>query len=78
MSRVANNPLELPGGVEVKLDGSDLTVKGTKGTLELALVDGIRVQLDDKVLTVGYEGEQLKAMAGTTRASPSTSRSMNA
>ena len=31
MSRVANNPVSLPGGVEVKIDGGDLTVKGTRG-----------------------------------------------
>jgi large subunit ribosomal protein L6 len=30
MSRVANNPVQLPSGVEVKLNGSDLTVKAAK------------------------------------------------
>jgi large subunit ribosomal protein L6 len=68
MSRVANNPVELPRGVEVKIDGSDLTVKGSKGTLQLSLVAGVRVSQDDNVLTIGYDGEKFKAMAGTTRA----------
>ncbi len=36
MSRVANNPVELPKGVEVKLDGRALTVKGGKGSLVLS------------------------------------------
>ena len=67
MSRVANNPVQLPSGVEVKLNGSDLTVKGSKGTLELSLVDGVQVNQDDNVLTIAYD-EQSKAMAGTTRA----------
>ena len=37
MSRVAKNPIPLPKGVEFKLDGNDLTVKGGKGTLQLSL-----------------------------------------
>lgn len=68
MSRVANNPVELPRGVEVKLDGSDLTIKGSKGALQLSLAAGIKVSQDDNVLTINYEGDQFKAMAGTTRA----------
>jgi large subunit ribosomal protein L6 len=68
MSRVANNPVELPRGVEVKLDGNDLTVKGSKGALQLSLAAGIQVSQDDNVLTINYEGDQFKAMAGTTRA----------
>ena len=67
MSRVANNPVELPSGVEVNLNGSDLTVKGGKGTLELSLVEGIQVSQDDNVLTIAYDSDKFKAMAGTTR-----------
>jgi len=68
MSRVANNPVELPKGVEVKLEGSDLSVKGSKGTLQLTLVEGVQVNQDDNVLTIAYDGDKFKAMAGTTRA----------
>ena len=68
MSRVANNPVQLPSGVEVKLNGSDLTVKGSKGTLELSLVDGVQVSQDDNALNIAYESDKSKAMAGTTRA----------
>ncbi len=68
MSRVANNPVQLPNGVEVKLDGNDVSIKGSKGTLQLSLVEGVRVSQDDNVLTIAYDGEKLKAMAGTTRA----------
>ena len=68
MSRVANNPVELPSGVEVKLSGSDLTIKGGKGSLELTLVEGIQVNQDDNVLTIAYDSDKSKAMAGTTRA----------
>ena len=68
MSRVANNPVQLPSGVEVKLNGADVTVKGSKGTLELSVVDGIQISQDDNVLTFLYESDKFKAMAGTTRA----------
>jgi large subunit ribosomal protein L6 len=68
MSRVANNPVELPSGVEVKIDGREVTVKGGKGSLELSLVEGVQVSQDDNVLTVAYEGDKSRAMAGTTRA----------
>ena len=68
MSRVASNPVQLPSGVEVKLDGSDITVKGGKGSLELSLVEGIQVSQDDNVLTFTYDSDKLKSMAGTTRA----------
>ena len=68
MSRVANSPVTLPSGVEFKLDGRDITVKGGKGKLELTLVEGIQVNQDDNVLTIAYEGDKFKAIAGTTRA----------
>ncbi|MFK7976642.1 MAG: 50S ribosomal protein L6 [Halioglobus sp.] len=68
MSRVANNPIELPSGVDVKVAGSDVTVKGGKGSLELALADGIELKQEDNTLTLSYGNDKLKAMAGTTRA----------
>ncbi len=68
MSRVASNPVQLPSGVEVKLDGRDLSVKGSKGTLALSLVDGIQVNQDDNALIFDFDNDKFKAMAGTTRA----------
>jgi large subunit ribosomal protein L6 len=70
MSRVAKKPIELPKGVEFKVDGSTVTVKGAKGSLSLDLRDGIGVEQDEQNLTVKMEedGRKLVAMAGTTRA----------
>lgn len=68
MSRVAKNPIELPKGVDVELNGNDVTVKGGKGTLVLALTQGIELSQDDGVLSVSYAKDALSAMAGTTRA----------
>ena len=67
MSRIANSPVELPSGVDVKIDGSALTVKGSKGSLELSLVEGVQVSQGDKVLNTDYDNASAKAMAGTTR-----------
>jgi large subunit ribosomal protein L6 len=68
MSRVAKDPIPLPKGVEVKLDGSDLTVKGGKGSLSLSLSEGIEISQEDNVLSFSYSNANLGAMAGTTRA----------
>jgi large subunit ribosomal protein L6 len=68
MSRVAKDPIQLPKGVEIKLNGSDLTVKGGKGSLALSLSDGIQISQDDNVLNLSYSNSQLGAIAGTTRA----------
>jgi large subunit ribosomal protein L6 len=68
MSRVAKDPIQLPKGVEVKLNGSDLTVKGGKGTLALAIANGLELKQDDNVLSLSYVSDNLSAIAGTTRA----------
>jgi large subunit ribosomal protein L6 len=68
MSRVANNPVTLPSGVEVKLEGQDLSVKGTKGTLQLTVHDDIEVKQEDSTLTFSAGDSGNVAMAGTTRA----------
>jgi len=61
MSRVANNPIALPGGVEVKLDGSNVTVKGGKGSLGLSLAEGIEIKQEDNELQLSYANDKLKA-----------------
>ncbi len=68
MSRVANNPIELPSGVEVKLNGSEVTVKGGKGSLEYSLSEGVSLSQDGNVVSVAYDNDSMKAIAGTTRA----------
>jgi large subunit ribosomal protein L6 len=70
MSRVAKTPVAIPSGVEVKLDGSLLTVKGSKGTLSLAVHNTVDVAQDAGVLNFASKDGQKTgwAMAGTTRA----------
>ncbi len=52
MSRKASVPIELQSGVEVKVDGRNITVKGPKGTLSRELMDGIEVSVKDNQITV--------------------------
>jgi large subunit ribosomal protein L6 len=67
MSRVAKSPVNVPKGVEVTLNDRALSVKGGKGSLSLALTDGIQVVQEGEELTVSYDSDAHKAMAGTTR-----------
>ena len=68
MSRVANSPVILPKGVDIKIEGLNLSVKGGRGTLDLTLTDGVGVNVEEDVATITYEGDSHRAMAGTTRA----------
>ncbi|WP_251979096.1 50S ribosomal protein L6 [Salinicola avicenniae] len=69
MSRVAKYPVKLPSGVEVKLDGDQLSVKGSQGTLELTVHSDVKITQEDGQLTFA-PSEQAKswAMVGTFRA----------
>lgn len=69
MSRVAKNPIKLPQGVEVKIDGQRVAIKGSKGALEHELHDLVTVAVEDGVLTVRpqEESQQAWALSGTTR-----------
>lgn len=69
MSRVANNPIALPKGVEVTL-GDAISVKGPLGSLSRAMSSDVAVALNDGVLTFAPVGESIRAnaMAGTVRA----------
>jgi large subunit ribosomal protein L6 len=68
MSRVANNPVTVPNGVEVKLDGRDLSVKGSKGTLTMTVDAAVEVTHEDNTLTFAAKSPRDVAMSGTTRA----------
>ena len=69
MSRVAKKPVDLPQGVTATIGADQVTVKGAKGSLSLALQHGITVVQKDKHLEVqpgATEGAQ--ALAGAARA----------
>lgn len=70
MSRVAKNPVNLPSGVEIKIDGRKVSVKGSKGNLEHEVHELIEVSVEAGVATVKpvQESQKAWALAGTTRA----------
>ena len=47
MSRIGKQPVSIPAGVEVNIDGQKLFVKGPKGTLELAVAEPISLSRND-------------------------------
>ena len=70
MSRVANSPVELPKGVEVTLGSAEISVKGSKGTLAMAINSQVEIAKDENVLTFAPRSKETfaRAMSGTTRA----------
>jgi large subunit ribosomal protein L6 len=69
MSRIGRLPVDLPKGVETKLDGSRLTVKGAKGTLDLDVHPDMAVVLEDGQIRVERPSDQKdhRALHGLTR-----------
>jgi large subunit ribosomal protein L6 len=70
MSRVAKNPIKLPAGVTVSLEGNQIHVKGSKGSLDRVLHDAVTIKLEDNVLYFESQKdvESSNALTGTTRA----------
>lgn len=70
MSRIAKQPVVLPKGVEVKQDGQQLNIKGSKGATDFVVHSGIKVEQADGALRVSNVGtkQELVALAGTVRA----------
>lgn len=68
MSRVANNPVRLPSGVDVTLSGGSVSVKGPKGTMSLNIHPSVEVVQEDGALQFKARERKAVAMAGTMRA----------
>ena len=69
MSRIGNKPINVPDGVEVKIDGQNITVKGPKGTLEREIHKNMKVTLENNVITVERPDDQKenRSLHGLTR-----------
>ena len=69
MSRIGNKPITVPDGVEVKLDGQKLTVKGPKGTLEREIHKNISVSIEGNVIKVTRPNDEAinRSLHGLTR-----------
>jgi len=70
LSRVGRAPIAVPAGVDIKIDGTQVTVKGPKGTLENEFHPDMKLNLNDGVITVERPSDQKehRALHGLTRA----------
>ncbi|MFQ5659554.1 MAG: 50S ribosomal protein L6 [Gammaproteobacteria bacterium] len=70
MSRIANNPISIPAGVEVNIAGDTLTVKGKNGELSHQLHSLVSVTKDENILKFAANDRSRAAhmLAGTNRA----------
>ncbi len=69
MSRIGKKPVVIPSGVEVKLDGNTITVKGPKGTLTRELAPSMKITSDGKQITVEEpdQSRESESLHGLTR-----------
>lgn len=69
MSRIGKVPVDLPKGVDARLNGTELQVKGPKGSLTLEINPAMKVEVDADAITVSRpsDASQHKALHGLTR-----------
>lgn len=71
MSRIGKTPIELPSGVEAKINGQDINIKGGKGAFDYVVHDMVEISQADNVIVFKAKRDddnKAWAMAGTMRA----------
>jgi large subunit ribosomal protein L6 len=70
MSRIAKAPVSIPSGVDVKLEGNNMIVKGSKGQLSHVFHSSVTVDITDNVISMQWNKSDkgATAQAGTARA----------
>ncbi|AMO88677.1 50S ribosomal protein L6 [Corynebacterium sp. HMSC06D04] len=69
MSRIGLAPIAVPSGVEIKVNGQEVEVKGSKGTQTVVLPEPITIAVEDSVITVSRPDDDRKnrALHGLSR-----------
>ena len=69
MSRIGKNPIAIPSGVDVKIDGQDVTVKGPKGELSVTVSEPISVAVEEQQILVTRPNDERRnrALHGLSR-----------
>jgi len=69
MSRIGKKPVEIPAGVDIKLAGNNIKIKGPKGELDWGFPEGTNVSVKDNTVIVGRsdDAKQTRALHGLTR-----------
>ena len=70
MSRIGYSPITVQSGVDVRIDGSHVSVKGPKGTLDRTFHEKVTIKVEDGIATVERvdEDRESKALHGLSRA----------
>lgn len=70
MSRIAKAPVIIPSGVDIKLDGNNMTVKGSNGQLSYEINSAVTLGILDNLIQIQWNKDDKKAtaQAGTARA----------
>jgi large subunit ribosomal protein L6 len=61
MSRIGKKPVDLPSGVEAKVSGQTIEVKGPKGTQSFTATDDVTLAVEDNTVTVTPRGKSKRA-----------------
>ncbi len=69
MSRIGLKTIEIPEGVEIKVDGGKVTVKGPKGQLEREINPEMKVEISGNEINIARPNDQkeFRSLHGTTR-----------
>ncbi|PKL36316.1 50S ribosomal protein L6 [Candidatus Peregrinibacteria bacterium HGW-Peregrinibacteria-1] len=69
MSRIGKQPVEIPTGVTVEVNGAEVTVRGSKGELKQALTPNVKVEVKDNqvLITRIDESKESRSLHGLTR-----------
>ena len=70
MSRVGRLPVGIPSGVDVKISGSHVRIKGPKGELEYTFTPEIKIEVKENEIQVSRpsDARDMRSLHGTTRA----------
>ncbi|WP_339735488.1 50S ribosomal protein L6 [uncultured Gimesia sp.] len=72
MSRIGKKPIPVPSGVEVKIDGGSISIKGKHGELSFTCHPSMKVELDSETNVINVirpdDDRQSRALHGLTRA----------
>src|SRR5208283_2983697 len=69
MSRIGRLPITVPSGVDVAIDGQDVTVRGPKGTLSYSVPEPLTVVREDGTVTVTRPNDEgrVRGLHGLSR-----------
>ena len=70
MSRIGKLPIEIPGGINIELNGNKVSVKGPKGELKRSFSPLVKIEKNENqiIVTRDSDEKQVRALHGTTRA----------